>query len=92
MLLVNPWLGLTMSDELSHIVLCDVGVIAFALCPPGMMCERECPGLNPCLFVSLDGWFAASWSLLTYTETVVRWHLRTVGRRLTGVESVSGIS
>ena len=52
---VNPRPGLTMCDELSSRVLCDVEVIAVALCPPGMMCKLDCPWLNPFLFASLGG-------------------------------------
>ena len=46
-------------DELSNRLLCDEGVIAVALCPPGMMCKLDCPWLSPFLFVTLSGWFAA---------------------------------
>ena len=42
-----------MWDGLSNRVLCDVGVIAVALCPPGMMCKLDCPWMSRFLFVSL---------------------------------------
>ena len=56
-----------MCHGLSNTVLCDVGVIAIALCPPGMMCKLDCLWLSPFLFVSLGEWFAASWGHLVFT-------------------------
>ena len=60
-------------NAISHSALCDVEVIAVALCPPGMMCKLDCLWLNPFSFVSLGGWLlpvGGSWFLLICTETV----------------------
>ena len=48
---VNPQSELSTWDELSNRLLCDVGVIAVALCHPGVMCKLDCPWLSP----SVDG-------------------------------------
>ena len=56
----EPRSKLTTWDELSNRFVCDVGVIAVDLCPPGMMSKLDCPWLSQFLFAYLGGWFAAS--------------------------------
>ena len=64
---VNPRSELATWDELSNRFLCDVGVIAVALCPLEMMCKFDCPWLSPFMFVYLGRWFAASRGHLVLT-------------------------
>ena len=49
-----------MHYEPSRSVISGEGVVAFDLCPPGLMCGLDCPWLNSYLFLSLGGWFVTS--------------------------------
>ena len=62
-----PRSELTMWYGPSNRILCDVEVIAVALCPPGMLCKLDCSWLSPFLFLSLGGWFAVSLGHLVLT-------------------------